>query len=241
MLTHAYAQTNLQLFVQLQKAGYSETDLICIANAYKLGCRLFTGAFRGSGKPFLAHLIGTASILVTLQRSTPTIAAGLLHAAYELGDFGDATRGMLDWKRSQVQQAVGKEIEFLVAQYHTFKWNGTTIAQTYSCIDQLTVNEQEILIMRLANELEDHLDLGVLYCGNLEQRLDYIRNSRDRMVEIAALLELPTLSEALEKTLNAALAVKIPSALVSTHAYSYRIPTTSPIQQWKRRAAALFG
>lgn len=109
MTTHSYAQTNLQLFNQLQTTGYAEADLLCMAKSYELASRLFTGAFRGSGKPFLAHLVGTASIVATLQQPIAVIAAGLLHAAYELGEFGDGSRGMVDWKRSQIQHAVGAE------------------------------------------------------------------------------------------------------------------------------------
>ena len=63
-----YAQSNLQLFNQLIANGYSESELVCVVNAYKLIMNLFTGIFRSSGKTFLAHLIGTASVLVNLQQ-----------------------------------------------------------------------------------------------------------------------------------------------------------------------------
>jgi hypothetical protein len=64
---YPFAQTNLQLFHQLRNAGYDEADLVCIHQAYQLACQVFTGFFRGSGKPFIAHLVGTASILATLE------------------------------------------------------------------------------------------------------------------------------------------------------------------------------
>lgn len=62
------AQTNLQLYHQLQDANYSEQDLIFIHKAYNFATQLFTGFFRGSGKPFIAHLVDTASVLISLNK-----------------------------------------------------------------------------------------------------------------------------------------------------------------------------
>ncbi|NJL09589.1 MAG: hypothetical protein HC908_03480 [Calothrix sp. SM1_7_51] len=64
---HCFAQTNIQLFNQLHREGYSSTDLSLIANAYSLAMELFTGTFRPSKKTFIAHLVGTASILASLH------------------------------------------------------------------------------------------------------------------------------------------------------------------------------
>ena len=72
----------------MRKAGYSTEDQLYIAKAYELSMALFTGQFRGTGKTFTAHLVGTASILVSLQMPLPLIAAALLHAVYLQGDFG---------------------------------------------------------------------------------------------------------------------------------------------------------
>ncbi|NJP21002.1 MAG: hypothetical protein HC763_20665 [Hydrococcus sp. CRU_1_1] len=85
---YVYAQTNIQLFNQLRDRGYSNAELQEIFNAYQLTIELFTGQFRASGKTFIAHLVGTASILTHLRVSSKLIAAGLLHAAYSQGDFG---------------------------------------------------------------------------------------------------------------------------------------------------------
>ncbi len=57
-----YAQTNIQLFNQLRLAQYSEADLNYLCNIYDFALQIFTGCLRGSGKPFLSHLVGTASI-----------------------------------------------------------------------------------------------------------------------------------------------------------------------------------
>ena len=60
-----YAQTNIQLFNQLRRDGYSKTDLDLVRDAYELAMVLFSGRFQPSGKSFIAHVVGTASILAS--------------------------------------------------------------------------------------------------------------------------------------------------------------------------------
>ncbi|MBL1211120.1 HD domain-containing protein, partial [Geminocystis sp. GBBB08] len=74
------AQTNLQLFNQLYFLNYSEDNCQRVAQAYELATSLFTAQFRSSGKTFISHLVGTASILANLSVSVDLVIAGLLHA-----------------------------------------------------------------------------------------------------------------------------------------------------------------
>jgi (p)ppGpp synthase/HD superfamily hydrolase len=68
---HAYAQTNVQLFTQLRSEGYPETERELARDAYEFSIRLFTGLYLPSGKAFIDHLVGTASILAVKRlRST---------------------------------------------------------------------------------------------------------------------------------------------------------------------------
>ncbi len=60
-----YAQTNIQLYEQLLAARWSAADIVPARAAYELAMRIFAGHFRPSHKPFLAHLVGVASILAT--------------------------------------------------------------------------------------------------------------------------------------------------------------------------------
>ncbi len=73
-----YAQTNIQLFGQMLREGYSNADLGCVRNAYELVMWLFTGIYRPSGKAFVEHLVGTAGILSSLHAPVEVVAAGLL-------------------------------------------------------------------------------------------------------------------------------------------------------------------
>src|SRR5436309_10586495 len=114
MTKPSYAQTNLQLYAELRGGKYSAADITCIRAAYELAMVLFTGRYRGSGKPFLAHLVGTASILTSMQVRAPVVAAGLLHASYTQGEFGNGWSGTDPVKRERLRTAVGAEVEDLV-------------------------------------------------------------------------------------------------------------------------------
>jgi (p)ppGpp synthase/HD superfamily hydrolase len=217
----AYAQTNLQLYSQLRALGYPESDLALVRAGYDLMLRLCAASFRGSGKPLLSHLVGTASILASINQSARVVTAGLLHAAYALGDFGDGRFGMTEPKRERLREAVGRDVEDLVARYTAFDWNKNTIPAIRARVDTLTPVERDVLVIRLANELEDHLDYGVLYCGNGEKRREYIRSPLNQSVDMAKSLELPQLASELERAFGETLTAELPATLRTSHDYTF--------------------
>lgn len=216
-----YAQTNIQLFNQLRRGRYSEADLFYIRDIYNFALQIFASRFRGSGKPFICHLIGTASILATLRVSVNVVAAGLLHAAYIYGEYGTDRRGMTDAKREQVRRAVGVETEELIAGYTALKWNKQTIPTIRESIDRLEPKSRQILLIRLANELEDHLDLGVLYCSNAEHRREYIQSSLSQAISMASRLGYPSLAAALARVFNETLSVEVPTTVRRAQDHSF--------------------
>src|SRR4051794_35545495 len=114
---HELAQTNLQLYNQLVARGWSASQLARTRRAYELMTDLFAGQLRPSGKTFLAHLVGTASALATAGARADLLDAGLLHAAYTHGDFGDGRRDAAVPKRAIVRAAIGATAEALVDEY----------------------------------------------------------------------------------------------------------------------------
>ncbi len=152
-----YAQTNLQLLNQLRMEGYSDTDIKTIFNSYKVAACLFADQFRPSGKMFIAHLVGTASILANFHCPSKIVAAGLLHSAYLYGKFGSIkNKGISEIKRKWLIQAVGSDVEEYVRRYSTLKWNNNhTLSVICKSLDSLEKIERELLLMRLANELEE--------------------------------------------------------------------------------------
>lgn len=161
---HGFARTNLQLWNQLAAEGRAEADLAAIRAAYELGMRLFAGQFRPSGKTFLAHLVGTASVLAAAGAGPAVVASGLLHSAYTHGEFGDGRRGLAAAKREQVRRAVGEEVEALVARYTTLAWSEEALQAVRGRLAELAEADRQVLLVRLADTLEDHLDGGMRYC-----------------------------------------------------------------------------
>lgn len=201
-----YVQTNVQLYNQLQREGYSKDDRQRIFEAYEFGMLIFSGLILPSGKPFIDHLVGTASVLVSLRVPIELAAAGLIHAAYLHGDFGAFRAGATKRNRKQVRRAVGEETEAYVIAYHRLLWTSKQILALHDGVDALNSVERDVLLMRLANELEHHLDFGALY---------FTRNERERkghqrhmgrhgplMVTMAEKLGHPRLAAEMRATFN---------------------------------------
>jgi (p)ppGpp synthase/HD superfamily hydrolase len=158
---------------------------------------LFAGQFRGSGKTFIAHLVGTAGILVSLRVPVVLVVAGLLHAVYENGDFGDGNKKVSDSKRQRVGKVVGKQAEDYIARYAAQPqyWNPKTIGTVYENLKKLNSIERDVLLMRLANELENEIDLGQLYRSQeLRKRRQEHESCRATMLKIAEELGYPNLA-----------------------------------------------
>jgi (p)ppGpp synthase/HD superfamily hydrolase len=224
---HAYAQTNIQLYRQLAERGYVEADIDTVARAYEMSLRLLSGTFRGSGKPFLSHLVGTASILGSLRTRAPVVAAGLLHASYSHGEFGNGWRGMFPARRMEIRRAIGEGIENLVAQYTELPWHAGTIGEIRGRIESLTAAERDVLLIRLANELEDHLDLGILYLGDAERRREHMRTHLTSCVDMAERLGFPELAAALTAAFADLEKAEVPVSLRRSEDASFLVPPAS--------------
>jgi (p)ppGpp synthase/HD superfamily hydrolase len=235
---HEYAQTNLQLYNQMRRAGYSGADLAAVRAAYDLGTTIFTGAYRGSGKPLLAHLVGTASVLVSLGAPVRLVAAAVLHAAYMFGEFGDGRRNSAPFKRSRIRAAAGPEVESLIARYDTLRWDERTIPSIEERMDRMSAEDRDALLIRLANELEDHIDLGVLYCGNAAHRRAVVRSNMRAAMSMARKLGHPRLAAEFERVFAEILATDVPAELQQPHDYSY---TQAPLSHAPRAAVRLRG
>jgi (p)ppGpp synthase/HD superfamily hydrolase len=222
-----YAQTNLQLFGQMRRAGYSHEDLAAVRRAYDLAMRLFTSKYRGSGKPLMAHLVGTASVLVSLGAPVALVSAAVLHAAYIFGDFGDARGGATDAKRAVVRAAAGPEVEAIISRYDALRWDSSSIAEIHSAVSGMAEPDREVLLLRLANELEDHLDLGVLYCGNAEERRAAVRSWLHLCVELARQLDQPRLADEFERVFQEVLSDSVPEVIRQPNDYTHHVPPLS--------------
>src|SRR5262249_39814282 len=142
---------------------YSKADLTFMRDAYELAMVLFSGRFQPSGKGFLAHAVGTASILASLRESPPVLAAGLLHNAYRAGDFGDGRFGPTAKRREQVRRILGSEVDEYLARFPALYWNPPRIESSRLDPYSLNAPDRNLLIVGIADLLEHLGDLDLLY------------------------------------------------------------------------------
>jgi GTP pyrophosphokinase/guanosine-3',5'-bis(diphosphate) 3'-pyrophosphohydrolase len=206
------------------RAGiYSDAEITQIIDAYQFATRLFANRFRAEGKPFCAHLVGTAGIMVELRAPTPVIVAALLHAAYQEGDFGATPDGMTDAKRKLVRQIVGEEAEALIADYTQGSRSTSGLWKSYQRFDELTARERVLLEMQLANELDDYRDLAALHASNTELRIKKIVDTWKIQVEMAQRLGRTDLAEALRDAYQCTLETTLSDSLRSSEGDGYEI------------------
>jgi len=206
-----YAQTNIQLYNQLGELGYTTEDVRRVHRAYGLAMQLFTGSYRGSGRPFLSHLVGTASVLASVRAPIEVVTAGLLHSAYSYGEFGNYWRGPDQAKRAHMVTAVGEEVEALVLGYTRMPWTVETIGALADTA--ASSKDRQVVLMRLANEVDDHQDLGMLYVSAVERRREFIRTALHRCPEMAERLGYPALALELAHVLDETLSAEVPPSL----------------------------
>jgi (p)ppGpp synthase/HD superfamily hydrolase len=213
---HSYAQTNVQLFNQLRSEGYSKKERQSVLAAYEFAMRLFPGLFLPSGKPFIDHLVGTASILASLRVPIEIVTAGLIHAAYRHGIFGGLNNGISEAKRREVRRAVGAVVEDYVARYDRLLWSEETAVASRDALDQLLPIDRDVFLIRLVNELEHVLDLGGLYYARSEKEQRWHQGDLERvgpiLMEMSVRLGFPSLAAEMDRIFKITRTAEIPVA-----------------------------
>ena len=217
------AQTNIDLYIQLHASGYVTSDLLRVRECYNFAMELFSDRFRANGKPFVSHLVGTASILAKLDARPSVVCAGLLHAAYATGNFSNSYL-TIDDRRSKVRNVSGSETEDLVWRYNNLDWSAQGIERLAENFVEIGKREREIILLRLANELEDYLSLGMQFCNEGRQKNAAIEQL---CINLAHLLIEPRLAEALEKVYREHNLGEWASSLARNDVGSFRVPSMS--------------
>jgi len=188
------AQTNLRLYQQLRHAGRDAAEIERVRQTYKLVIRLFTGQYRGTGRPFVAHLVGTASILATLGARGAVVRAGLLHAAYTHGAFPGWRRALTERKRQEVRAVAGAETEGLVLRYARLRWTAEVVPGLLDRLTTMSELDRDVITVRVANELEDLVDRGRVSGAQ--------RAAATGAAALAEALGIPALAAALARALR---------------------------------------
>jgi hypothetical protein len=108
---------------------------------------------------------------------------------------------------------IGERGEDIVARYTNFPWNKEAISALQNDLPVPGSVEREVLLIRLANELEDHLDFAALYSGHAEYRREVIRSYLFQCSDIAEKLGFPALASALSGAFEETLSADLPQPL----------------------------
>ena len=161
----SFALTYPQLMNQAIAAALDADALVRLRATHELAERLADGVSRPQGEPFLCHLVRTASIVLAESQPLPVVHAALLHAAYSLRRRVGAGNAH-DSRRAWLQEAAGPEVEQLVFAYDQLPWNSSAQlkrhVEGFARYDETT---RRVVLLRLANELEDHLDRSAAYAS----------------------------------------------------------------------------
>jgi hypothetical protein len=134
----------------MQALGYEPEALVAVRDAHALAAQLFAASFRASGRPFLAHLVGTASIMAAYGANPAVLAASLLHASYGLGRFPAEVHDLAAMRR-WLRRRVGETTEALVFAYSCLDLASIERQQ----LDEMPVRLAHAVLIRMANAIED--------------------------------------------------------------------------------------
>ena len=190
------AQTNVALYRQMHGLGYDSSSLRLVRDAYELVCVPFAGHYRACGKPFVCHLVGTASVMGWLGAKPELVVAALMHSVYEASLAFGSNVDQVRLTPARIRSELGDGVERLVAAYRDTPWNLATFPALASESRSASGERADVLLLRLANELDDHLDCSMAYCSRERQRIDA---AFELWVEMATSLGFPALADALRQ------------------------------------------
>ena len=215
MTAGTLAQTRSALLDLAVARGYEAHELAMISNAYHVASVLHDGGYRPCGRPFINHVVGTASVLVRYGFQATTVASGLLHAAYT--HCPPHQRGV-EAGLDAVASAIGGRdtaVERRVRDY-TLRDSGGAIATID--VGTLSIIEAEVLAIAAANEIDMHLSGEFRYCGRTDAMPAAMMAAIGPVCEA---LGVPGLHRTLQSAVHGASTAA--RALLSPVQYSYRI------------------
>ncbi len=236
-----FAMTYPQLMNQAIDLGLSTNDLEQLAKAHQFAHKMSDGIYRAQGVPLLCHLIRTASIILNENKPLHVVIAMLLHAAYTLSFFKGSTRQRpRQSHRKLLQSEFGHEIENLIWNYTYVSWYSSEAINAHiEQIDNYSAEMQEILLMRLANEIEDYLDMAMSF--TCSDRIECRINTYGRQcVELARRLNAPKFAGYISDICTAYENIRLPEEVMLNETAGYELPRkrwweASLLERWLRK------
>jgi hypothetical protein len=97
---------------------------------------------------------------------------------------------------ARIRSELGDGVERLVAAYRDMPWNLATLPALARESRSASGERADVLLLRLANELDDHLDCSMAYCAGERRRIDA---AFGLWVDMATSLGFPALARALRQ------------------------------------------
>lgn len=216
MRAEELVQTRSALLDLARSRGYPDADCVRIAQACDLAAVLMNGSYRPCGRPFVAHLIGTAGVLVRYGFRLEVVLAGLMHAVYtHCPKLPPGPKSSIE----TVCDALGGKGSPLERRVRAYSRRGEdlrSLAAFADRLDALDVDDAEIVAMSAANDVD--MELGGEYRYTGRKRLG--DDAMPLIRRVCAALGV----DGLAATLDAARATPIaPPGLRAQMQISYRI------------------
>jgi len=211
--------------------GYNKSELKLLKKAFDFALRFANGIYRAQGIPLIEHLTRTASILIACQQSIHVVITGLLHAVFVIHKFDHSKRSSdISLRKKDLEESFGKELSRMVYQYEELDWYKANVLQGYVLnFEQLTDEKKSLLIIRLANELDDHLDMAMSFSSDSRIKRRSQSYGGD-CVKLAEKLGLIQLAKQLEEILLQQQSQQLPEYLRSNAPQGYELQC----RLWKR-------
>lgn len=218
----SFALTFPQLIAQAIDLGMDERGLGLLRCGHDLAERTVDGMYRPQGMPFINHLVRTASIVMAQGQPIDVIIAAMLHGVYMLDGFEDSRRRRIrPADRAFLQREVGQKAETLVWGYAHLGWHRRNVIEEHLAkLDSYDADTKAELVIKLANELEDHLDLAALFRIGFPYRKK-IEEYGELCATMAVRLGLPGLAQALKEAYDATLSYSVPEVVIRDYRNVY--------------------
>ena len=193
-------QTITGLLDLAHSRGYTADDLAQIKKAHWSALVLSSGGYRPCGRPFVNHLIGTASVLVHFGFETRVVVGGLLHAAYT---HAPRMRGAQETVDTVARWLGGADTptERTVRGYTVRSSRWTQLSMLDNWQDVATTDDIEIALIAMANLVDMRLSGEIRVTGRADDDDIAVLSKAD---EICAVVGIPGLAVSLHGDENGA-------------------------------------
>ena len=103
-------------------------------------------------------------------------------------------------------------------------WNVNSIPEIHESMAQYDEIQRSVLLIRLANEVDDYRDFGALHTKDPDKRLNIVKSCGDLVVSIAAELDYSYLASELSRAFSECIVVDLDQLPCGMGQYSYILP-----------------